>query len=164
MTDKKDFSHILSPIKIGPVELKNRISPRAHERDYVGDGRRGNGTDARVFCRPGQGRGRPRHHGCRHGHQAGLGIYLAQESVSLPPGAHAWPDAADRHDSLFRGKGLHQMTIGFGRQGHSCDHHKLAPAPTAGLPYEITADKTAAQPRRCLPYGRTSQGTGLSDR
>ena len=25
MTDKKDFSHILSPIKIGPVELKNRI-------------------------------------------------------------------------------------------------------------------------------------------
>ena len=33
------------------------------------------------------------------------------------------------------------MTIGFGRQGHSYDHHKLAPAPTAGLPYEMTLDK-----------------------
>jgi 2,4-dienoyl-CoA reductase-like NADH-dependent reductase (Old Yellow Enzyme family) len=33
------------------------------------------------------------------------------------------------------------MTIGFGRQGHSYDHSKLAPAPTAGLPYEIAIEK-----------------------
>ena len=28
------------------------------------------------------------------------------------------------------------MTIGFGRQGHSRDHHELVPASTGGLPYE----------------------------
>jgi 2,4-dienoyl-CoA reductase-like NADH-dependent reductase (Old Yellow Enzyme family) len=38
----------------------------------------------------------------------------------------------------FGAKAGVQMTIGFGRQGHSYDHHKLAPAPTAGLPYEIS--------------------------
>jgi 2,4-dienoyl-CoA reductase-like NADH-dependent reductase (Old Yellow Enzyme family) len=26
MSGKKEFAHILSPIKIGPVELKNRIA------------------------------------------------------------------------------------------------------------------------------------------
>jgi len=34
-----------------------------------------------------------------------------------------------------------QMTVGFGRQGHSHDHHELVPAPTAGLPYEMGVDK-----------------------
>ncbi len=34
-----------------------------------------------------------------------------------------------------------QMSIGFGRQGHSYDHDELAPAPTGGLPYEIALDK-----------------------
>ena len=36
-----------------------------------------------------------------------------------------------------------QMTIGFGRQGHSYHHDVLDPAPTGGLPYEIAADKSA---------------------
>lgn len=31
-----------------------------------------------------------------------------------------------------------QMSIGFGRQGHSYDHSKKVPAPTGGLPYEMT--------------------------
>ncbi|MBN1547578.1 MAG: NADH:flavin oxidoreductase, partial [Syntrophaceae bacterium] len=39
-----------------------------------------------------------------------------------------------------------QMTIGFGRQGHSYDHHALAPAATGGLPYEIAAEKS---PNHC---------------
>jgi 2,4-dienoyl-CoA reductase-like NADH-dependent reductase (Old Yellow Enzyme family) len=34
-----------------------------------------------------------------------------------------------------------QMSIGFGRQGHSHDPNELAPAPTAGLPYEIALEK-----------------------
>lgn len=34
-----------------------------------------------------------------------------------------------------------QMTIGFGRQGHSHDHQERVPAPTAGLPYEMGVDK-----------------------
>ena len=41
----------------------------------------------------------------------------------------------------FGAKIAAQMTVGFGRQGHSYDHHHLAPAPTAGLPYEIAAEK-----------------------
>jgi 2,4-dienoyl-CoA reductase-like NADH-dependent reductase (Old Yellow Enzyme family) len=42
----------------------------------------------------------------------------------------------------FGAKAAAQMTIGFGRQGHSYDHEKLAPAPTGGLPYEIAAETT----------------------
>jgi 2,4-dienoyl-CoA reductase-like NADH-dependent reductase (Old Yellow Enzyme family) len=37
-----------------------------------------------------------------------------------------------------------QMSIGFGRQGHSYDHHLLAPAATAGLPYEIPLERATA--------------------
>ncbi|MBW1912213.1 MAG: hypothetical protein JRI43_03375, partial [Deltaproteobacteria bacterium] len=34
-----------------------------------------------------------------------------------------------------------QMTIGFGRQGHSHDPDELVPAATAGLPYEMVIEK-----------------------
>ena len=49
------------------------------------------------------------------------------------------------------------MTIGFGRQGHSNDHHKLAPAPTAGLPYEMTLDKLPNHIGGWFQNCRTSQ-------
>jgi 2,4-dienoyl-CoA reductase-like NADH-dependent reductase (Old Yellow Enzyme family) len=45
----------------------------------------------------------------------------------------------------FGAKAAAQMTIGFGRQGHSYDHDKLAPAPTAGLPFEGTVEKSIKQ-------------------
>jgi len=41
----------------------------------------------------------------------------------------------------FGGLAAIQMTIGFGRQGHSHDHHELVPAPTGGIPYEMGVDK-----------------------
>src|ERR1019366_2357704 len=41
----------------------------------------------------------------------------------------------------FGSKIAAQMSIGFGRQGHSYDHDKLAPAATGGLPYEMALDK-----------------------
>ncbi len=37
-----------------------------------------------------------------------------------------------------------QMSIGFGRQGHSHDHHELVPAPTGGLPYEMAIEKLSS--------------------
>jgi 2,4-dienoyl-CoA reductase-like NADH-dependent reductase (Old Yellow Enzyme family) len=49
------------------------------------------------------------------------------------------------HIHYFGSLACAQMTIGFGRQGHSADHHELAPAPTGGLPYEI-AMETAPKP------------------
>lgn len=33
------------------------------------------------------------------------------------------------------------MSIGFGRQGHSFHHDDAPPAPTEGLPYEMTVDR-----------------------
>jgi 2-enoate reductase len=47
----------------------------------------------------------------------------------------------NEHIHYFGAKSAAQMTVGFGRQGHSYDHDRLAPAPTAGLPYEITFEK-----------------------
>jgi 2,4-dienoyl-CoA reductase-like NADH-dependent reductase (Old Yellow Enzyme family) len=43
-----------------------------------------------------------------------------------------------------------QMTMGFGRQGHSRDHNLLAPAPTAGLPYEIASEVDSKGPREAM--------------
>jgi dimethylglycine catabolism A len=141
--DKKEhFEHILKPIKVGPVELKNRIvlapmnetmsgvNGESTEQMLAYFSARAKGGAAwvstgavmgtRLASEFVWGRNLYLFH---HGHLQGLG--LLTERIHY-----------------FNAKAAIQMTIGFGRQGHSYDHHKLAPAPTAGLPYEIAAEKS----------------------
>ncbi len=143
MTKKKEnkYPHLLSPIKIGPIELKNRIALAPMNETMSGvDGEATEQMLSYFAARAKGGAGLVstgaimgtrlasefvwgRNLYCFHqGHLQGLGM--------LTDRIH-----------YFGATAAAQMTIGFGRQGHSYDHDKLAPAPTGGLPYEIAGEK-----------------------
>ena len=141
MSDKKEFAHILSKIKIGPVELKNRIALAPMNETMSGVN--GESTEQMLSYFAARAKG-----------GAGLvstgavmGTRLASEFVwgrnlyLFHQGHMQGLSMLVDRIHYFDAKASIQMTIGFGRQGHSYDHHKLAPAPTGGLPYEISADK-----------------------
>ncbi|MFH0725495.1 MAG: NADH:flavin oxidoreductase [Pseudomonadota bacterium] len=134
------LKHLTAPIKIGPFELKNRMvmSPMNETMsDAVGQATpqcisyfaaRAKGGVAMVITGAIMGTklgskfvwGRNLH--CFHqGHLHGLGMLT-------------------KHVHHFGALISAQMSIGFGRQGHSYDESLLAPAPTAGLPYEASVE------------------------
>jgi 2,4-dienoyl-CoA reductase-like NADH-dependent reductase (Old Yellow Enzyme family) len=138
---KGDFKNLLSPMKIGPVELKNSIAvapmnetmSNAHGEAtpqmfayFAARAKGGFGlvsTGAIMGTKMSSQFVWGRNLYCFHqGHLQGLGLL------------------AD-HIHYFGAAAAAQMTIGFGRQGHSYDHELLAPAPTGGLPYESTNEK-----------------------
>ncbi len=142
MSENQEFKHILSKIKIGPIELKNRIvMAPMNEALCQANGEVGEPYIAYFGARAKGGTGL-----ITTG--AIMGTRLAGE---FPAGRnphlyhqghmHGLGDLTDRVH-YFGSRIAAQMTIGFGRQGHSYDHHKLAPAATAGLPYEIAAEKS----------------------
>lgn len=135
------FSNLLSPITIGPVELKNRISLAPMNETFSGvDGETTDQMIAYYAARAKGGAGListgaifgtrlssqfvwTRNLNCFHlGHLQGL--------TRLTDTIH-----------YFGAKACAQMSIGFGRQGHSHDHSLLAPAATGGLPYELALEK-----------------------
>jgi 2,4-dienoyl-CoA reductase-like NADH-dependent reductase (Old Yellow Enzyme family) len=139
--DKKAIlKNLTSPIKIGPVELKNRIAlAPANETMAGANGEctyqevcyyatRAKGgaalitTGAIMATRLGSKFVWGRNMFCFHqGHLQGLGMLTT-------------------HIHFFGGIASAQMSLGFGRQGHSYDHQELAPAPTGGLPYEAAVE------------------------
>lgn len=142
MPSQSKFKHMLSPINIGPVELKNRIAIAPMNETM--SGHNGEATEQMLSYFAARAKGGAglvstgaimgtrlaaefvwgRNLYCfHHGHLQGLGM--------LTDRIH-----------YFGAKASAQMTIGFGRQGHSYDHEKLAPAPTGGLPYEIAMEKS----------------------
>jgi 2,4-dienoyl-CoA reductase-like NADH-dependent reductase (Old Yellow Enzyme family) len=135
------FDNLLSPLKIGPITLKNRFSMAPMNEVMAGVG--GSATEESLNYFAARAKG-------------GFGLVLTGAVMGTKQAARfVW----GRNHYLFNlehVQGLHQMTervhhfgaqagvqmtIGFGRQGHSDNHHELAPAATGGLPYEICADK-----------------------
>jgi 2,4-dienoyl-CoA reductase-like NADH-dependent reductase (Old Yellow Enzyme family) len=138
---KKHFEHILEPIKVGPIHLKNRIALAPMNETMSGVS--GEATEQMLAYFAARAKG-----------GAGLvstgavmGTRLASEFVwgrnlyLFHQGHMQGLGMLTERIHYFGSVAAIQMTIGFGRQGHSYDHHKLAPAATGGLPYEITADK-----------------------
>ena len=143
---QKQFSHIFKPIKLGPVELKNRISLAPMNETMSGVN--GEATEQMLSYFAARAKGGT----ALVSTGAVMGTRMASEFVwgrnlYLYHQGHM-QGLSMLSDTIhhFGAKSAIQMTIGFGRQGHSYDHHKLAPAPTAGLPYEIAAEKT---PKGC---------------
>ncbi len=140
-TPQKQFPALLSPIKIGPIELKNRIAlAPMNETLSDGDGRATEQLISYFAARAKGGTGL-----LITG--AVMGTRLASEFVwgrnlnCFNQGhLHGLALLTDRVH-YFGSKIAAQMSIGFGRQGHSYDHEKLAPAATGGLPYEMAMDK-----------------------
>jgi 2,4-dienoyl-CoA reductase-like NADH-dependent reductase (Old Yellow Enzyme family) len=138
---ERKLEYLLSPIKIGPVELKNRIA--LAPMNEVLSGHNGEATEQGISYYAARAKGGTalvstgavmgtrmsskfvwgRNHHCFHeGHVQGLSL--------LTDRIH-----------YFGAKAAIQMSIGFGRQGHSYDHDLKVPAPTGGLPYELALDR-----------------------
>ena len=137
MTKENKFKTIFSPINIGPVELKNRISLAPMNETMSGH----NGEVTEQLAA---------YYGARAKGGAALittGAIMATKMASeFVYGRNMYCFHLGHLQGLYRltervhyfgGKIAAQMSIGFGRQGHSYDHSKKAPAPTAGLPYEM---------------------------
>ena len=138
---KSTFKNLLSPQKIGPVELRNSIAVAPMNETL--SGHNGEATEQMIAYFAARAKG-------------GFGLVstgaimatrMAAEFVwgrnlyCFHPGHLQGLCMLTDHIHYFGAAASAQMTIGFGRQGHSYDHKLLAPAPTGGLPYEMTMEK-----------------------
>lgn len=138
---KEKLEHLLTPIKVGPVELKHRMVLAPMNETLSGHD--GQATEQMVAYFGARAKGGAAWvstgaiFGTRLGSQFvwGRNLYLFHEGHIQ--GLTLLTDRIHYFGSLATA----QMTVGFGRQGHSYDHTLKVPAPTAGLPYEIAIDK-----------------------
>ncbi|MCX5851902.1 MAG: NADH:flavin oxidoreductase [Deltaproteobacteria bacterium] len=135
------FKHLMSPIMLGPIELKNRIALAPMNETMSGVN--GEATEQMLAYFAARAKGGA----ALVSTGAVMGTRLASEFVwgrnlyLFHQGHMQGLGMLTERIHYFGAKAAIQMTIGFGRQGHSYDHHKLCPAPTAGLPYELVAEK-----------------------
>jgi len=131
----------MAPIKIGNIEVKNRMTLAPMNETMAND--LGQTTEQMIAYYAARAKG-------------GIGLTITGAiSATRKCSQYAW----GRNTNLFHVGHLQghsmlagtihyfgslacaQMLIGWGRQGHAYDHRDPY-APTAGLPYEITADRT----------------------
>ncbi len=138
--EKTSFEHLLSPTKIGPIDLKNRIvlSPM----NEVMSGMDGAVTEQQMSYFAARAKG-----GCSlltvgaiMGTKMASNYVWGRNLQLWRPGHLQGLDMLNQRIHYFGAKTAAQMSIGFGRQGHSEDHNEAVPAATAGLPYEVHAD------------------------
>ncbi|MBI5444340.1 MAG: NADH:flavin oxidoreductase [Deltaproteobacteria bacterium] len=135
------FSNILSPIKIGSVELKNRIA-LAPMNETLSDGG-GRATEQLIsyFAARAKGGTGLLTTGAIMGTRMASDFVWGRNLHCFNPGHVQGLALLTDRVHYFGGKIAAQMSIGFGRQGHSYDHEALAPAATGGLPYEMAIDR-----------------------
>lgn len=134
------LKNLTAPLKIGPFELKNRMV-LAPMNDVM-SGHNGEATEQCIA-----------YYGARAKGGAAMvttGAVMATELASqfvwgrnlycFHPGHLQGLSLLTDRIHYFGSLACGQLTIGFGRQGHSRDHSMLAPAPTAGIPYEMSLE------------------------
>ena len=140
MTNK--FEHLSKPIKIGPFELKNRmvLAPMNETMSGVN----GEATEQMLsyFAARAKGGAALVSTGAIMGTRLGSEFVWGRNLYCFHPGHLQGLGMLTDRIHYFGSRAAAQMTIGFGRQGHSYDHTQIAPAATGGLPYEITLDKS----------------------
>jgi 2,4-dienoyl-CoA reductase-like NADH-dependent reductase (Old Yellow Enzyme family) len=138
---QKHFEHIFRPVKIGPIELKNRISLAPMNETMSGCNGESTPQMLAYFAARAKGGTALVSTGAVMGTRLAAEFVWGRNLYLFHQGHMQGLSMLSDTIHHFGAKSAIQMTIGFGRQGHSYDHHKLAPAPTAGLPYEIAAEK-----------------------
>lgn len=138
----KKIEHLSKPIKIGPFELKNRmvLAPMNETMSGVN----GEATEQMLsyFAARAKGGAALVSTGAIMGTRLGSEFVWGRNLYCFHPGHLQGLGMLTDRIHYFGSRAAAQMTIGFGRQGHSYDHTQLAPAATGGLPYEITVDKS----------------------
>jgi 2,4-dienoyl-CoA reductase-like NADH-dependent reductase (Old Yellow Enzyme family) len=129
------FKNLLSPLKIGPVEVKNRIA-LSPMNETLSDAY-GEATEQMICYYAARAKGGAGLLICG----AVMGTELASKYVfgrnlfCFRPGHELGLYNFTERVHYFGAQIFAQMSIGFGRQGHSDNPDDLTPAPTAGLPY-----------------------------
>jgi 2-enoate reductase len=147
---RESFPNLLSPIKIGSIELKNRIA-LAPMNETMSDGQ-GNVTEQEIAYYGARAKGGTALittgavMGTKLASQFLWGRNLSCFHVGHCQGLSLLTDRIH----YFGGLACIQLSLGFGRQGHSYDENLLCPAPTAGLPYEICMERYPLGYRQAL--------------
>ncbi|MDD2735518.1 MAG: NADH:flavin oxidoreductase [Desulfuromonadaceae bacterium] len=138
---QQTLANLLSPIKIGPVELKNRIAlAPMNETLSNGQGQASEQCLSYFAARAKGGTGLITT-GAIMGTKLSSNFVWGRNLYCFNPGHIQSLALLTDRVHYFGSKIAAQMSIGFGRQGHSYDHEMLAPAATGGLPYEMSMDK-----------------------
>jgi 2,4-dienoyl-CoA reductase-like NADH-dependent reductase (Old Yellow Enzyme family) len=139
MSDNK-FKHLLSPIKIGPFELKNRIALAPMNETMAGLNGECTMQEVAYYATRAKGGTALVTTGAIMATRLGSRFVWGRNMHCFNPGHLQGLGMLTTHIHYFGGLASAQMSMGFGRQGHSYDENELAPAPTAGLPYEAAMD------------------------
>lgn len=140
--NERKFEHLLAPIKVGNVDLKNRIAVAPMQTYMTGFG--GEITEqclAYIGARAKGGAGLVISGvflGTKLAAQFPLGRCMVLHHAGHQLGASLYAERIH----YFGGVACAQMTPGSGRQSTPYDRDMPAPAPTADLPYEMTREKT----------------------
>ncbi|MCB8817836.1 NADH:flavin oxidoreductase [Desulfosporosinus shakirovi] len=138
-----NFNNLMSPLKIGPVELKNRYVVAPMNETFAGV--RGEATAQYIayFAARAKGGFGLLTTGAIMGTKLASKFVWGRNPYMFSPLHIQGMSLFNETCHHFGAQTAAQMTIGFGRQGHSDNHHELVPAATGGLPYEIAIEKGA---------------------
>ena len=139
--EAEKFEHLLSPINIGPVELKNRIAMAPMNETLSDGGGRATEQGISYFGARAKGGAAVVSTGAVMGTELASKFVWGRNLDCFNEGHLQGLSMLTDRIHYFGAKAAVQMTIGFGRQGHSYDHNIHVPAATAGLPYEIAMDR-----------------------
>jgi 2,4-dienoyl-CoA reductase-like NADH-dependent reductase (Old Yellow Enzyme family) len=138
--EKVMLENLTAPLKIGPFELKNRMVLAPMNETM--SGQNGEATEQAIAYYAARAKG-----GCAMvttgaimGTRMGSQFVWGRNLHCFHPGHLQGLGMLTKHIHHFGALACAQMSMGFGRQGHSYDETLLAPAPTAGLPYEAALD------------------------
>lgn len=135
------FAHLLSPIKIGSVEIKNRIAVAPMQEFMSGyNGEVTAQTLGYIGARAKGGAGLVIS-GVFLGTRLAAQFPMGRSMVLYHPGHQIGPTLYAERIHYFGSVACAQMSPGLGRQSTPYDPEASAPAPTANLPYEIARDK-----------------------
>ena len=162
MNSKKAFENILSPIKVGPLELKNRMVLAPMNETLSGHDGQCTEVCTSYFGARAKGGAAWVSTGAVMGTEQASKFVWGRNLFCFHEGHALGLSLLTDRIHYFGALATAQMTIGFGRQGHSYDHDLLVPAPTAGLPYEhmLSADRI---PNGVMPFMKMSERTRRGD-
>ncbi|MHB8077465.1 oxidoreductase [Desulfosporosinus fructosivorans] len=137
-----NFDNLNSSIKIGPVELKNRYVVAPMNETFAGAVGEATAQYIAYFAARAKGGFGLITTGAIMGTKLASKYVWGRNPYLFSPLHIQGMSLFNETCHHFGAQTAAQMTIGFGRQGHSDDHHELTPAATGGLPYEVAVEKS----------------------
>jgi 2,4-dienoyl-CoA reductase-like NADH-dependent reductase (Old Yellow Enzyme family) len=139
--EKQQLETITSPIKVGWLELKNRMWMAPMNETLAGHNSEMTEQCISYFAARAKGGAAVVSTGAVMGTEMCSKYVWGRNLACFHPGHLQGLYLLTERIHYFGALACIQMTIGFGRQGHSHHHDELVPSSTAGLPYEMGVDK-----------------------